>query len=138
MSDDLTRTLAKELANALPEALDDSTLERLAAKLRPYITPGFDSPRTQDRLLTAGEAASEARVHVETIRRAIRAGELPVAGRVGRSHRIRAVELERWLAEASGSGGTISQPVTRRVRRQATPPDYSLTAAFRAAAPDNT
>jgi excisionase family DNA binding protein len=135
MSDDLTRALVRELARELPEALDDSSLGLLAAKLRPYFAPS--RPTSADvPLMTAAEAASQARVDVETIRRAIRAGELPVAGRVGRSPRIQAVELERWLADTSGPGGTIPQSAGRRSRRPRQDNEYSLKAAFRAATSD--
>jgi hypothetical protein len=39
-------------------------------------------------LMTAADAARHAQVNVETILRAVRAGELPVAGYIGRSPRI--------------------------------------------------
>ena len=52
-------------------------------------------------LMTAADAARYARVNVETILRAVRAGELPVAGYVGRSPRISRDALDGWLATRS-------------------------------------
>ena len=48
--------------------------------------------------MTAADAARYARVNVETILRAVRAGELSVAGYVGRSPRISRDALVGWLA----------------------------------------
>ena len=64
-------------------------------------------------LMTASDAARYARVNVETILRAVRAGELPVAGYVGRSPRISRDALNRWLATRSPS----APPVAREPRR---------------------
>ena len=58
-----------------------------------------------DRLLTASEVADQLRVSTMTIYRLIRRGELP-AVRVGRNYRVRASELERYLA------GQIVDPAT--------------------------
>jgi excisionase family DNA binding protein len=55
------------------------------------------------RLMTAADAARHARVNVVTILRAVRAGELPVAGYVGRSSRISRDALDGWLATRSPS-----------------------------------
>ncbi len=51
-----------------------------------------------DRLLTAGEVADQLRVSTMTIYRLIRRGELP-AVRVGRNYRVRASDLDRYLAD---------------------------------------
>jgi excisionase family DNA binding protein len=64
-------------------------------------------------LMTAADAARYARVNVETILRAVRAGELPVAGYVGRSPRISRDALVGWLATRSPSAA----PVAREPRR---------------------
>lgn len=96
MSDDLSRALIREVVRGLPDALDPGFLQVLATKLRPYLEPEADGERASEQLMTPTEAASLARVHVETVRRAIRAGELPIAGRVGRSPRINKVELVFW------------------------------------------
>ena len=65
------------------------------------------------RLMTAADAARYARVNVETILRAVRAGELPIAGYVGRSPRISRDALIGWLATRSSS----APPVARQPRR---------------------
>jgi len=64
-------------------------------------------------LMTAADAAAYARVNVETILRAVRAGELPVAGYVGRSPRISRDALDGWLATRS----LAAPPVARQPRR---------------------
>ncbi|MTV24437.1 helix-turn-helix domain-containing protein [Nitriliruptoraceae bacterium ZYF776] len=51
-----------------------------------------------DRLLTAAEVADQLRVSTMTIYRLIRRGEL-AAVRVGRNYRVRAGDLERYLAD---------------------------------------
>jgi excisionase family DNA binding protein len=51
-----------------------------------------------DTLLTAAEVADRLRVSTMTIYRLIRRGELP-AVRVGRNYRVRARDLEAYLAE---------------------------------------
>jgi len=51
--------------------------------------------------MTAAYAAAYARVNVETILRAVRADELPLASYVGRSPRISRDALSRWLATSS-------------------------------------
>jgi excisionase family DNA binding protein len=136
MSDQLTRALARQLAQDLPGALDDQALAILAARLRPYLGRELDGQRPDDRLLTAAEAAARARVHVETIRRAIRAGDLCTAGRVGRSPRISIVALDAWLRDTD----TVTQtgtPIRRRRRRSSAAPNaYSLRVAFGDAATD--
>ena len=64
-------------------------------------------------LMTAADAARYARVNVETMLRAVRAGELSVAGYVGRSPRISRDALDGWLATRSPS----APPVARQPRR---------------------
>ena len=54
-------------------------------------------------LMTAADAARYARVNVETILRAVRAGEIPVAGHIGRSPRISRDALHGWLATKAQS-----------------------------------
>lgn len=56
-------------------------------------------------LLTAAEVADQLRVSTMTIYRLIRRGELP-AVRVGRNYRVRATDLERYLA------GQVVDPAT--------------------------
>ena len=69
------------------------------------------------RLMTAADAAAYARVNVETILRAVRAGELSVAGYVGRSARISRDALGSWLADSSSAGAPASPPPRRRARK---------------------
>jgi excisionase family DNA binding protein len=64
-------------------------------------------------LMTAADAARYAQVNVETILRAVRAGELSVAGYVGRSPRISRDALNRWLATSAPPAPVSSQPRPR-------------------------
>jgi excisionase family DNA binding protein len=50
-----------------------------------------------DEVLTAEEVAAYLRIHLITVRRWCRQGELPAA-KVGRSYRIRRMDLDRWWA----------------------------------------
>ena len=69
-------------------------------------------------LMTAADAARYARVNAETILRAVRAGELPVAGYVGRSPRISRDALNHWLATRSPAAAPASlQPRRARGRK---------------------
>jgi excisionase family DNA binding protein len=64
-------------------------------------------------LMTPADAAAYARVNVETILRAVRGGDLPVAGYVGRSSRISRDAVDGWLATRS----LPAPPVARQPRR---------------------
>ena len=75
-----------EFARLLPAVLDESALQELAARLQPLL-PGNEVPGADGRLYTTAEAAELVGVNIETVRRAIRAGELRVAARIGRSPR---------------------------------------------------
>ena len=65
-------------------------------------------------LVTAADAARYARVNVETILRAVRAGEIPVAGYIGRSPRISRDALHGWLATKAQSAPPIAPQPRRR------------------------
>src|ERR1700757_3347106 len=91
--------IVSALARSLTSGLDDESLATLATRLRPFLSAQPAVQDMQERLLTAAEAAAIASVHVETIRRAVRAGEFGIAGKVGRSPRIAPAELRRWLGE---------------------------------------
>src|SRR5581483_8425334 len=99
-----------ELARWLPTALDDEALQELANRLRPFMNSPVKEARTH--LYTAAEAAEEVGVNVETIRRAIRSGELDVAGRIGRSPRLSREAIDQWL------NNTIASAPTARGRRR--------------------
>ena len=85
-----------ELARLLPTVLDESALHELAARLQPLL-PAGEALETGKRLYTATEAAELVGVNIETVRRAIRSGQLGVAGRMGRSPRISRDAIDRWL-----------------------------------------
>jgi excisionase family DNA binding protein len=114
--------LVRELARSLPAALDDDALADLASRLRPFLGVASAADDRVHELLSATQAARAASVHVETIRRAIRAGDLAIAGQVGRSARIAPEELRRWLRKAEHTGAT-SRRIT--VRSRSRPPASS-------------
>jgi excisionase family DNA binding protein len=99
-------------ARALDE-LGSETIDRLAdlveARLARRRAAG------EEPLLTAAAAAEVAGVHIETMRRAIRLGEIEVAGYVGSRPRVRRAAVDAWVA-----GGTPDAP-TVAVRRQTRP-----------------
>jgi excisionase family DNA binding protein len=98
-----------DIARALVAELDDDALDRLAEMLAPRILArldalqfpahGFPASAAPEALLTCGQAAERAGVHVETIRRAARSGALPAA-RAGRVVRISPADLSAWLEDA--------------------------------------
>jgi excisionase family DNA binding protein len=106
-----------DLARSLTGALDDEGLRDLAARLSPYLDRPVGSSETE-RLLSAAEVAKRASVNVETVRRAIRAGDLQVAARIGRSPRMNAVAVESWFAKTA----RIRDEARSRVRRRASSP----------------
>jgi len=129
VSDKLAKHIAEEVARLLPLVLDEEALAILAARLRPLITD--DETRTRaESLLTTTEAAAHARVNVETIRRAIRAGVLPVAAKIGRSPRISEVALDEWLADTASHTTAPSVARTRRSPRRPGAAEGSLKTAW--------
>jgi excisionase family DNA binding protein len=127
---DTVRDPLVEFARSLPAALDDSALHELAVRLRPFLDE-TESAHPDDRLYTAAETAQQVGVNVETVRRAIRSGDLQVAALIGRSPRLSRDAIDRWLA------GTVEimtedGPRRHRRRRQSVLPEHSLRAAFKA------
>jgi excisionase family DNA binding protein len=100
------------LVETLLAELDDVALDELARRLAPRLLELLPTGAATDRLLSATDAASYAGVHPETLRRAIRAGELAVAGRVGRSPRLAHADVDAWL-----NGGRIRATRPRAARR---------------------
>jgi excisionase family DNA binding protein len=131
MSGSIANTFLAELARSLPATFDDDALRELASRLGPFLDAERDAGRSDRSLLTTAEAAQRARVHVETVRRAIRAGNLAVAARIGRSPRLSALAVDHWLAETSGVGEPARAVQPRISRRSTQPHEYSLAAAFK-------
>jgi excisionase family DNA binding protein len=89
--------MSGQLAQAVLADLDSDGLDRLAELLAPRLARIATAPtHSAEPLLTCAETAIWARVHVETIRRAVRSGALH-AYRVGREWRIASADLEAWL-----------------------------------------
>jgi excisionase family DNA binding protein len=93
---------------------DEAALRELADALRPYLLDV--EPEPSDALMTPHEAARRASVHVETIRRAIRCGDLP-ARHVGRSLRVAADDLDAWLSPDRSRRVRTARPRARSSRR---------------------
>lgn len=59
---------------------------------------------TQSRFMTVGEVAAALRVSTMTVYRLINSGELP-AVRIGRSFRLRAEDLDRYVSDRFTKAG---------------------------------
>jgi excisionase family DNA binding protein len=108
---DIGRTVAPDLLVAGGQDID-LILRPLVAYLDALETRvgALERRLTAVPLMTAADAARYARVNVETILRTVRAGELPVAGYVGRSPRISRDALDGWLATSSPAAPVARQP----------------------------
>jgi excisionase family DNA binding protein len=63
-----------------------------------------------DLLLTVPEVAATLRLHPDTVRRWLRAGQLPALNLGGRrGYRVRQSELDRFLASLSTPGSNVSE-----------------------------
>ena len=119
-----------EMARLMSAALDDEALRELASRLLPFLDDREVPEPQNHRLLTAADAAERAGVNVETVRRAIRAGELSVAARIGRSPRLTALAIDAWLAKTARTQPS-PESRARRSRPPAQPQEFSLIAAFK-------
>jgi excisionase family DNA binding protein len=119
----------RELARALTTSMDENDLRNLAVRLRPHLAD-YPSDVEQARLMTAAEVAERARVHVETVRRAIRAGQLPIAARIGRCPRLAPLAVDSWLEQTSGVSPDRVVRKRRAPRSARLPSEYSLRAAL--------
>jgi excisionase family DNA binding protein len=104
-------------AKALDE-LGPQTLERLADLVAKRLAAR--EAAGQVPLLTIADAAKVAQLSDSTVRRAIRLGELKVAGYVGKRARLRRADIDAWLADGNSPAnvrppGTASPP-RRRAR----------------------
>jgi excisionase family DNA binding protein len=66
------------------------------------------------RPMTPAEAAEYARVNVATVHRAIRRGDVPIVGKVGRSARLTRDALDAWMAQRPGRPAPRGAPPRRR------------------------
>jgi len=119
--------MSGQLAAALLAELGDAELDRLAELLAPRIEARLDSPpaAAPDTLLSCGEAAELAGVHVETIRRAARSGKLPCV-RAGTAVRINPGDLDAWLT--TGRRPVATSRARPRQRRTGNPLKDALNA----------
>ncbi len=102
-----------DLASALLDALDDDALDALAEQLAVGTGP------EPDHWLTTHEAAERVGVHAQTIRRAVRAGNLAArrpGGTATGPLRIDPADLAAWMP-AARVAGTARDAVPRPRRR---------------------
>ena len=106
---DIAKTVGPDLVPASVQHLD-GLLGPLAAYLDALEARvgALERRLTAVPLMTAADAARYARVNVETILHAVRAGELAVAGYIGRSPRISRDALNSWLATRSSAAAPVS------------------------------
>jgi excisionase family DNA binding protein len=111
---------APSLFAAPGDGLADGPLGPLTAYLRALEArvAALEAQLLAGALMTPADAAECARVNVETILRAVRGGELSVAGYVGRSPRISRAALDGWLAARSPPAAPISPQPRRRCGRK--------------------
>jgi excisionase family DNA binding protein len=116
---DIAKTVGPDLVPASVRHLD-GLLSPLAAYLDALEARRLPLNRRLSAvpLMTAADAARYARVNVETILRAVRAGELPAAGYIGRSPRISRDALSSWLAARSTAAAPASSQPRRHRRRK--------------------
>lgn len=98
-------------ARALDQ-LGPATLDRLAELVEARLTQRRAAG--EEVLLTPAAAAEIAGVHADTVRRAIRSGELEAAGYVGTRARIRRAEVDAWVARGRGPAHVASPARTAR------------------------
>ena len=99
------------------EGLGPRTIDRLAD----LVASRLEARRAaaEEPLLSSVDAGRLAGVHPETVRRAIRSGELEVAGYIGSRPRMRREAVEAWIASGrrpSMVPMTTTGAVTRRGR----------------------
>ena len=118
---EIGNTPRSSVLEAPAHGLPDGSLGPLAAHLRGLEArvAALEAHLLAGPLMTPADAAEHARVAVETIRRAIRGGELSVAGYVGRSPRLSRDALDDWLAARSAPAAPVSRQRRRRCGRKA-------------------
>jgi len=118
---DIGNTAKPSLVVAPGSGLADGALGPLTAYLYALEArvAALEARLSASGLMTPAHAAEHAQVNVETILRAVRGGELSVAGYVGRSPRISRGALDDWLAAAKPPAAPISPQRRRRCGRKA-------------------
>lgn len=103
---------------AQADAEDRAALARaVATELRQQLEGTVSTDAAATAMLSPTEAAIRCSVHVETVRRAIRSGQLP-ATRIGSRLRIDPSDLNSWGAASERGGAARSVPVRRPPRRR--------------------
>ena len=118
---DIGKAARSSLLAAPGHGLGDGPLGPLAAYLHGLEArvAVLEAHLSAGPLMTTADAAGYARVAVETILRAIRCGDLPAAGYVGRSPRMSRDAVDGWLARTSPPVAPVSRQRRRRCGRKA-------------------
>lgn len=104
------------LWDSLIAQLDAEDLDALAAAVRPLLAPATAVPASSEAMLSVAQVAERRGVCAETVRRAIRSGELP-AVRVGSRLRIDPADLDRWDDSPRVATSHSAAQARRRSRR---------------------
>ena len=117
---EIGNTARSSLLAAPGHGLEDGPMGPLAAYLHALEArvAALEARLSASALMTPAHAAQHAQVAVKTILRAVRGGELPVAGHVGRSPRISRDALDGWLATRSPPAAPVSRQPRRRCGRK--------------------
>lgn len=118
---EIGNTARPSLLAAPGDGLADGSLGPLAAYLdclEARVAP-LEAQLSASALMTPAHASQYAQVAVKTILRAVRGGELPVAGRVRRFPRISRDALDGWLATRPPPAPPVSRQPGRRCGRKA-------------------
>jgi excisionase family DNA binding protein len=105
-----TTTTRPDLDASNPLSAFAGYLEALETRLA-----ALEALSEPEPLMTLSDAAEYARTATKTLQRAIRAGDLPTVGYVGRSPRLCREDIDGWLAHHQpASRGATSRPRRRR------------------------
>lgn len=104
------------LWDSLLAQLDADDLDALVGVVRPLLAPPATALAPSQVMLSVAQVAERRGVCVETVRRAIRSGQLP-AVRIGSRLRIDPADLDRWDDSARVAARSAAPPPRRRSRR---------------------
>jgi excisionase family DNA binding protein len=96
------------------DELGPQTLDRLAELVAERLIE--QRAAAAEPLLSTPDAAKAARVHPETVRRAIKAGALRTAGYVGKRPRMRRADVDDWIAGGAVGMDALITASTVRAR----------------------
>lgn len=110
--------ISPEAGTSSPLSAFAGYLETLEARLA-----ALEALSEPEPLMTVADAAEYAHAAAKTLQRAIRAGDLPTVGYVGRSPRLCREDIDGWLAQhcPAASGRTSRRSRRRRITTPTSP-----------------